>query len=120
MKFCAKCNNAYVVVKIPISVTYNKGAYFKCNSCNNIEEIPINTNILCRTTGTTEVKSDYMTTRYKDMIHDYTVPHTRNYVCLNDKCITHNEHKLKDAIWFKPVSGKHNVIYVCTVCTSVW
>ena len=50
------------------------------------------------------------------MIHNHTLPRTKNYTCLNKKCKTHNDESIKEAVFFRELNS-YKVKYVCTVLT---
>lgn len=90
-------------------------AYFICKFCKNSKLIEPKTIIYSRNySSDTSLEVE----DYKLMIHDYTLPRTRNYNCKNSKCPTHKNPDLKEAIITKNISER--VIYVCTQCTTHW
>jgi hypothetical protein len=73
--------------------------------------------------GTVLYKNDYI---YEDniniedltyMINDPRLIHIKGYVCKNDKCPTHKNTKLRDAVLI-PDRIKQINIYICTVCKT--
>lgn len=96
----------------------SEGYYFKCTNCGYIIPIQDDTLILRRTNE--EHTEDTVATKYSDMIHDVTLPHTRNYICPNKSCKSHTEYNLRDAVWFKPDRNSYMIKYVCTTCKTVW
>lgn len=131
MKFCPKCNNVYSIERfneeqieaimnnkndIPKQDKKTTKYYFKCTNCENIEQIDTGTLIISR--AVVNSTTDYSGTRkFGDMVDDKTLPHTRNYVCPNKNCESHTNHKLRDAVFFKP-GNSYAVKYVCTVCKT--
>lgn len=87
-------------------------AFFYCANCGNYEEMQPRTMIFMKTS-----EKNTFSIKNNDIIYDNTLPHTRKYVCPNEKCATHNNKHLKDAIFYKN-NGK--IIYVCIVCKSDW
>ena len=122
MKFCPICNNAYNITKnIPNKPEEDIGknyAYLHCQNCNNFERMMNHTVVLVRSkqNQSASVSDD----KLKKMIHDPTVPHTRNYVCPNDKCESHKNYELRDAIFFKPNKKSYVTLTICTVCQTGW
>jgi hypothetical protein len=102
-----------------LSIGSNK-AYFRCSNCGYTDEIGLGTLILSR--APEKSTSDYITdkSKYKDMVYDMTLPHTRNYVCPNKLCKSHSDHQFREAVWFKPNRGSYSVVYICKACQSVW
>ena len=39
--------------------------------------------------------------------------------CINDKCSTHKEPQLKNAVFYRQ-KGSYTTRYICTVCDSFW
>lgn len=101
-----------------MTTTINK-AFFECSNCGYMEEMPPGTMISSRTTAKV-VTEFHDHSRYRDMIHDQTLPSTRNYVCPNKDCRSHKEHDLREAVWFKANRGSYATVYVCKACQTVW
>lgn len=104
---------------IPKIITSNK-AYFQCSNCRYTQEIEPGTLILSRAAEKTT--SDYVIdkNKYKNMIYDMTLPCTRNYICPNKSCKSHQDYSLREAVWFKPNRFSYTVIYICKACQTVW
>ena len=58
--------------------------------------------------------------QYKFVIHDQTLPHTRNYVCKNKTCESHKNPEKRDAKWFRPNPSSYAIIYGCVTCGTLW
>ena len=58
--------------------------------------------------------------KYKNMIHDKTLPHTRDYVCKNKDCSSHKDPSKRDAVWFRPIATSYSTYYGCTACATIW
>ena len=95
-------------------------AFLKCSNCGYAREIESGTLILSRVSGksTTDYLSDM--NKYKDMVHDMTLPHTTGYVCPNDKCKSHTDDNAREAVFFKPNRHSYGIIFVCKSCETVW
>lgn len=104
---------------VPKIITSNK-AYFKCSNCGYTQEIEPGTLILSRASEKTT--SDYIAdiNRYKDMVYDMTLPHTRNYICPNKSCKSYDDHSLREAVWFKPSKYSYTIVNICKACQAVW
>lgn len=105
---------------VPNIGTLSNKAYFRCSNCGYLQEIEAGTLILSR--ASEKVTSDYIAdqNKYRDMIYDMTLPHTRNYICPNKSCKSHNDHSLREAVWFKPSRYSYITINVCRACQTVW
>ena len=57
--------------------------------------------------------------KIKVMINDKTLPHTRGYICTNDKCISHKENDKRDAVFFR-FPNSLQTWYICTTCQNYW
>lgn len=102
-----------------VSSLSNK-AYFKCSNCGYAQEIEPGTQILSR--APEKSTSDHIIdpSKYKNMIYDEAVPHTRNYICPNKSCKSHTDHSVREAIWFKPNRYSYTIINVCKACQTAW
>ena len=118
MQYCPNCNNTFVIVKANNEDGKTK-AMFKCTNCEHVEAIEQGTKIISRSTKKNTESSD-LNSKYKDMIHDDTLPHTRNYTCPNKKCESHSDTSKRDAVWFKPNASSYKIIFVCTSCQTVF
>lgn len=97
----------------------DKRAHFKCTNCGNIEPIKQGEIILSRLP--IGKNADYFNPqKIKLMIHDKSLPHTRNYLCPNKNCKSYSDHSLRDAIFFKPSKNNYVTKYVCTACETSW
>lgn len=147
MFFCPNCNNSFLITQqentlnnvnenpntvssSEVSVekpklvtginTVNK-AVFKCTNCGFIQEITPGTMVLRRTAAklaTVNNTEDY--NKYKEMLNDSTLPHTRNYLCPNEKCSSYKDDALREAVFFKPNRHDYRIIYICKACETVW
>ena len=97
-----------------------KVAYQVCKNCLYNEKLTKRTLILSRMNLNTSASSNKSLSKYKNMIHDKTLPHTRDYVCKNKSCKTNTDYKLKDAKWFRPNSNTYATFYICCVCDTIW
>jgi len=95
-------------------------AYMKCGNCSHIQEVTPGTLIFSRASDKNATSHNVEKELFSDMIYDESVPHTRNYICPNKTCESHNDHSLRDAIWFKPYRHTYETIYVCCACKTTW
>ena len=97
-----------------------KVAYQICKNCLYNEKLTKRTLILSRMNLNAGVSSNKSLSKYKNMIHDKTLPHTRDYVCKNKECVSHKDHSKRDAVWFRPIATSYSTYYGCTACSTVW
>jgi hypothetical protein len=93
-----------------------KESYFYCKSCGYNKKIPNKQFIFSRGD---EKKDDFYNYRFIDYINDNTLPKTKNYNCINEKCTTHKNPSIKLAVFYRQ-KDSYNVRYVCSVCKSYW
>lgn len=111
-----------ILEKIPKNKTkqpenvVNKDSYFYCKSCGYNEIIPPKQFIFSRGD---EKNDDFYNLRFKNYIHDDTLPRSKKYNCINDKCPTHSNPALKLAVFYRQ-KNSYNVRYICTVCNNFW
>ena len=112
-----------ILEKIPInnkSEKYEninfKDSYFYCKSCGYYEKIPDKQFIFSRGY---EIKDDSYNLKFNQYKFDVTLPNSKKYICINDTCATHNDPKLKMAVFFRQ-KGSYNIKYICNVCDSIW
>jgi hypothetical protein len=90
--------------------------YFICKNCGHSEEISPKTLIFSKS-GSGEGDTEAFENDFKSMIHAKYLPRTRHYICPNSKCISHDKHDKREAVFFrKPNSYK--TVYVCTACET--
>lgn len=90
-------------------------AYFICKFCRNNQEIKPGTLIYTKkfSSGSNNESEDY-----SHEIHDNTLPRTRNYICPNNKCETHKNISLNEAILTKNSTGR--IVHICCQCRTNW
>lgn len=93
-----------------------KEFYLYCKNCGYNEKIPPRTFIFKRGNEKGEINFD---NRYKQYKYNNTYPNTKNYTCINDNCPTHNDPKMKKAVFYRH-NNSYAVRYICTVCDSFW
>lgn len=93
-----------------------KDSYFYCKSCGYFEKIPPKQFIFSRGD---EKKDDTYNQSFINYKYDNTLPYSRNYNCINDKCVTHKKPELKMAVFYRQKES-YNVRYICTLCDSYW
>jgi len=94
----------------------NKDSYYYCKSCGYSEIIPPKQFIFSRGD---EKNDDFYNYRFLNYIHDNTLPRSKKYNCINDKCPTHKDPSLKLAVFYRQ-KNSYNIRYICTVCNNFW
>lgn len=106
--------------------------YYVCKKCAFHEVLKPKT--LIYTESSDDFTEHFLRQDHSELIHDATLPHTKNYECMNKKCITHTQTELKDAV-FKRVNNNwydeqknvipatknsYRILTICCVCQSSW
>lgn len=94
------------------------GTYYICNNCGFFKPIKSGDLLFNKNYDTTEIVE---TIDYELICEDLTLPRTKDYICKNEKCITHDKknYNIKEAIWFRH-TGTYQLTYVCCVCKTGW
>ena len=93
-------------------------AEFICNNCNYTNQI-VKTTLLYNIIINDNTDNILSYDECVLMTQDPLLPHTSDYVCMNDTCKTKTNNKLKNAIFYKK-NKTYNVSYICTVCYYNW
>lgn len=89
--------------------------HFICKFCKNNRLIEPGTLIYSRKYGSINaVEAE----DYSYVVYDNTLARTKNYICKNTSCETHENHDLREAVLLK--NNLYQIIYVCTVCKTHW
>lgn len=112
-------NNILKIMK-STEIDDSLSAYRICKNCSYYEKMVGKTLVLSRMNQGTSMSGIQDLSKYKYMIHDKTLPHTRDYVCKNDKCVSHKDLTKRDAVWFRPQSNSYSTCYACVTCSMVW
>ena len=137
MAFCSKCNNIYEITQINdsninesnIYVLQNKsdpdlkkfdniipkGIYI-CRICGHKSSITPGTVLFVRPSK--QIVKTYSPINI-NKIYDPTFPVTRNYICPNEKCDSHNDSSKREAIFYR-IPTTYDIQYICKTCTTVW
>lgn len=100
-------------------------AYYFCKNCLYSKIIDAGSLIITRVAGGT---NDTTVTKYvnfnklKNRIYDKSLPVTRNYICINNKCDTNktdNTRKDREAVFYR-LGTSMQVWYTCKVCGNSW
>ncbi len=100
----------------PVDSVVNKECYFLCKTCGYYEIIPEKMFIFSRGD---EKKDDVYNFNFISYKNDPTIPNTKKYICINDKCQTHDKPELKNAVFYRQ-KGTYSTRYICKVCDSFW
>ena len=87
-------------------------AYYRCTYCNFTEPIKPGTLIYSKSSDREIGQTSFDTTNMK---YNPIIPYTRNYICPNEKCISHKNPKKKEAKFFR-VGDNYQIIYICMAC----
>ena len=94
----------------------NRESYFYCKTCGYFEKIPDKMFIFSRGN---EKKDELYNFNFLNYTNDNTLPCSKNYNCINNKCTTHDNPELKNAVFFRN-NNSYNVKYICSVCNHYW
>jgi DNA-directed RNA polymerase subunit M/transcription elongation factor TFIIS len=95
-------------------------AFRICKNCSYFERLVGRNLVLSRMSSEASISGIVDLSKYKYMIHDKTLPHTRDYLCKNDKCESHKNHEKRNAVWFRPVLNSYSTYYGCVTCGEIW
>jgi hypothetical protein len=108
--------------KLHINQVFEKNllseAVFKCNNCNNVQEIRETILLYQYSTDTKDEKVKSLNEN-KFLSKDPLLPRTRDYICKNPSCITHKDDKKKEAVFYRD-KNTFKLNYICTVCYFGW
>jgi len=93
-------------------------AVFKCNNCNNIQEIRETVLLYQYSTDTKDDKIKSLNEN-KFLTKDPLLPRTKDYICKNPSCITHKDDTKKEAVFYRD-KNTFKLNYICTVCYFGW
>lgn len=95
-------------------------AYHICTSCGNHQEIKAGTLITKKIYNKTSNNFTLIDDdRIKELATINYLPITRNYVCVNSKCPSVNNHELRSAKFYR-IDDSFIVRYICLACKSSW
>ena len=118
MFYCPNCNNIFDIGKTPNAPDNkdNKDASsFICTNCGYSKPIEPGTNLYTRLSD--DQVQLYSSNDYSNIVHNDTLPRTRNYTCPNKNCSTHKSPGTREAVFFRK-SNTYKVVYICTVCET--
>jgi hypothetical protein len=92
--------------------------YLKCINCNTINILQAGT-VLYSINFVSTNSSDFTNEDVIIKCNDPILPRTNDYICPNNKCITHKKLDNKEAIFFRN-DKNFNLTYICCVCYNQW
>lgn len=95
-----------------------QNVYFVCSSCSYSEKIEPGQLILTRSRASESNREHKSINRWKNLFFSKTLPHTREYTCKNEKCLTHNG--VQRSAKFAREANTTETLYFCEVCSEVW
>ena len=57
--------------------------------------------------------------KFKNMIYNKTSPRTKNYICIDEKCVSHKDNTKREAVFYRMGDGLQ-VWYTCVACQNYW
>jgi uncharacterized protein YeaC (DUF1315 family) len=93
--------------------------YYECHNCGTRAPVPAGTQIYRQSVvEQSETVADL--DQYRGMADDPTLPRTRNYICPNNKCISHKDPKEAEMVTIRPSTKSYRNISVCCACNYAW
>ncbi|AYV81205.1 MAG: DNA-dependent RNA polymerase subunit Rpb9 [Harvfovirus sp.] len=105
--------------KKEVAMTTINKYVFRCSNCGYTQEmLP---GVLLASRAPQKSSIDFSDpNKFKDMIHDKTLPIDRKYICPNESCPSVNDYALREAVWFKPSRFSYGIVYICKACQTMW
>ena len=94
-----------------------KNTYFYCSNCGYSEIIKNNTVIFSKSTKVKD--NELLNENFLNYKYDKTLPSTKKYNCLNEKCTTHKNPSIKNAIFYR-IENSFEIKYICCICNAYW
>lgn len=93
-------------------------AYYYCGICSYAKVIE--PGMLVASRVGLESTNMYMNSdKLKNRVHNSILPYTRNYICTNKNCASHNDHSKREAVMFR-TGNSVQIWYTCCACQSSW
>ena len=96
-----------------------KKMYFICKSCGNNEPIKEGSMIISRQSNKEITNENDTGFNPKEYLEMNIYPRTRQYSCLNDKCVSHKNSEKKSAMFMR-INGTYKIRYICEACETSW
>jgi DNA-directed RNA polymerase subunit M/transcription elongation factor TFIIS len=107
------------ITKLMKKIGTSEGAIYICKNCGYTKPIKGRQLIMSKIGKSYSAVTHLTPDKIRIMINDKTLPHTRGYVCTNDKCISHTDIEKRDAVFFR-FPNSLQVWYICTACMNYW
>lgn len=110
-------------VQLKLTSFYEKiedatSAYYHCAICSYSKPIDAGTLIASRmSSGATNMYINM--DKLKNRVNNSILPYTRNYICTNPKCVSHNDHTKREAVMFR-IGSSVQMWYTCCACQNSW
>ena len=110
-------------VQLKLTSFYEKiedatSAYYYCTICLYYK--PIEPGTLVTSRMSTNGANMYMNMdKLKNRVNNGILPYTRNYICTNEKCVSHKDHSKREAVMFR-IGSSVQMWYTCCACQSSW
>lgn len=115
ISFLKEIDKEFIVNEDDKNSSNKNKAYFICKFCKNDRLIEPGTLIYSRKYGSINtVESE----DYSYVVYDNTLARTKNYICHNPSCETHENPDLREAVLLK--NSLYQIIYVCVACKVHW
>jgi|SaaInlStandDraft_4_1057021.scaffolds.fasta_scaffold04507_5 DNA-directed RNA polymerase subunit M/transcription elongation factor TFIIS len=94
-------------------------AFFVCSTCGYSKSIEAGTLISRR--ASSDATNTYVNfDRLKNKLNSKVLPHTRDYICINDSCPSHKDHSKRDAVMYRLGTKNAQIWYTCSACEQYW
>ena len=93
------------------------GFIYKCHKCGYTKPLVEQTLIMSKIGN--DSKAPITPQKIINVMNDKILPHTRNYICKNPKCISNTDITKRDAVFFR-LDNSLQTWYVCTACKTYW
>ena len=97
---------------------YDAIAYHVCSNDMFNEPIKTGFHLMTRPPPGNKILESFDIEKYRNLCYTNTLPRTRNFKCLNDKCPTHDVKTPQEAIFFR-IPNSFQVYYICTICHTL-
>jgi hypothetical protein len=97
----------------------NTETKYKCINCGYTKLINDTIRIYYNNLDSNNYIFDKTNDEYKLICYDPLNPHTKDYICKNEKCVTHTQKELKNAVFYKN-KNEYNINYICCICYTKW
>jgi hypothetical protein len=89
-----------------------------CNNCESVFILKPKT-ILYKISYISKNKNIDLKYDIDNLINNQILPRTKNYICQNSSCTTHNDLINKEAIIYR-IDDTFKTYYICTICKDYW